>query len=153
MVIFYKNLNSIEDVKDNFKKTCPFVELEIDKIYNCDNTINLFNNLNSYIDWVDWAIDVCENNTPSPFSVDYPNACINLTVGNNFFTIKLKSGFGLGIKVDTIKGNISYEASIVFYSDENFIKYTNEYNMMRRNGWDIKSKEWHKSKGNKSKSN
>ena len=137
MVIFSKMLTSIEDVNDFIKNSCITVEEALLPATIYSDNKEMFNNFKTYEDWVDWALTTCREEIPTPFSIDYPS-CYNLTLGNNYFTIKHKKGFGFGIKVDNKKGHVSYEVSIVFYTDERLIKETAQYKSLINNHWDIK---------------
>lgn len=90
------------------------------------------------------ALEYCKKNLPSPENMEYPN-CVSLTVGINFFTLKLNPNFGFGVKILTSKnGDIRYELSLVFEKDLVFAKNMPFYNELDSNGWEVKEINSHK---------
>lgn len=130
MVIFTKNAKTIEEVNAIFDNSCG-------RVWH-DMKVIIENNIfNTYEDWVKWALNTCMEAIPSPFSIDYP-AGYNLNLSPNFFTLKIPNRFGVGIRVDTRKGNISYEVSIIFFNEAKLLENTEEYKAMIKNGWKVK---------------
>ena len=71
-------------------------------------------------------------------NMEYPN-CVSITVGINFFTLKINPNFGFGVKILTSRdGKIRYELSLVFEKDLIFAKTMPFYNELESNGWEIK---------------
>ena len=136
MVIFTKTVDDIKDVYE-IVKSCDLIGCNL--IFDAANS----NTFKKYEDYVKWALQVVENNIPSPFSVKYPS-CFGLNVGSNYFTIRMPFNVGFGINVVKTKKSIMYEISIIFFTDERFIKDSEDYKFMIDNGWSIKERKFNK---------
>lgn len=130
MVIFTKNAKTIEEVNAIFGDSCS-------RVWHDMKIILENNNFNVYEDWVAWALKTCLEEIPSPFSIDYP-AGYNLNLSSNFFTLKIPNRFGVGIRVNAYRGNVSYEVSIIFFNEAKLLENTAEYKAMIKNGWKVK---------------
>lgn len=130
MTIFAKTVKDIDDVLSIFDNTCHIV---------CNRMKSAMENyaINRYDDWVCWALKTCIDNTPSPFSTEYPGGLYSLNVGPNFFNIRFPSSFAFGIRVNNRK-DVSYEVTITFFNEPVFIENTPNYKSMIKNGWKVK---------------
>lgn len=92
-----------------------------------------------------YVLEYCLENVPCPMNVSYPD-CISLTMGINFFTLKLNPNFGFGVKILTTReGKIRYELSLVFEKDLVFAKKMFFYTDLISRGWKVKEVKSHKS--------
>ena len=133
MIIFTKVLDNINEVTD--------ILSDSDK--SCDCVSDFFNTMMTeyeggyvhytYDDYVKWALNICLDNPPSPFSVN-PNT-YGLNLNSNYFTLKTPNGFGIGIRINNRKGSVNYEVSILFYGDQAVLESTEDYKNLSRNEW------------------
>lgn len=146
MLIFNKIINGAQgSIFYNFENyTCSEVKKALQKfssnkvLVGCD-----------YKYLLSEALDYCKKNLPSPENMEYPN-CVSLTVGINFFTLKLNPNFGFGVKILTSKdGNTRYELSLVFEKDLAFAKNMPFYKELEDNEWQVKEINSHKKVFNK----
>lgn len=91
----------------------------------------------SYADWVKLVLAKCTDEVPTPFSIGGYASQYSLSVGADYFNLRIPHSFGFGIKVIIDKDyNASYKLSVTFYGDNNaMIQSTNEYKDMVKRGW------------------
>ena len=131
MLILSKYVDSIEEAKQELQDSCRFVGSYMLSVHNN-------NHIETYNDYVEWAIDTCKENLPTPFSMEYPS-CYGLNLGPNYFTLRIPNKFGIGIRVNKRK-KISYDLDIIFYNDEDFIKTNPDVKYMTEvREWKIKT--------------
>ena len=127
MIILNKSVESAADVKKVLTRdSCP--------INDCINSILGDVNLDTYEDYVSWALDTMKNNIPSPFDRSYPN-CYTMNLGDCYFTIRIPNLFGFGLKVFPKRGKIQYEISIIYNKELCFVVNTEEYKKFIDDGW------------------
>lgn len=147
MVILKKVVNSIEELEACMVRdmTCADIKRTMIKIFDGarkksdDPTPNYYERKIKYDYIVSHALDLCNENIPSPFSTAYPS-CYGITLGNDFFTLRIPNEFGFGVKVLLTKTGIKYEASIVFYNNKLFVEESEYYNSLINDGWEVKEK-------------
>lgn len=92
----------------------------------------------SYEDFVKFAIFVVGNHIPTPLKMGNH---YNLTIGNNFTSIRFPNNISVSIKVFTSKNSIKYSINIIFHSTpvcEPYIRESDEYKSSIKNGWKVK---------------
>lgn len=142
MLIFNKIINEEEtSIIETFEeKSCKEVKQAITGFISNSESV-----VDSYEDILKLVLNYCQENLPSPMNMSYPN-CVSLTMGINFFTLKLNPNFGFGVKILTYRdGNVRYELSLVFEKDIVFAKSMPFYTELINNGWEFKEIKSHKS--------
>lgn len=140
MIILNKSIDDIQDILKNIPDTdeCSFVYNYIENmiIQIARGTEQKY----SYKDFVEYALNECKKEIPSPFSSLYPN-CYGLNLGNDFFTIRIPNKFGFGIRVVPTKKALKYELSLVFYNNKLFVENSDYYKELLEAGWKVKENE------------
>lgn len=140
MIILNKDITEIMEVVKSIPQvdSCAFIidELEsMTRVAGLEHTDHSFN----YKDLVNYALDCCQKEIPSPFSSLYPN-CYGLNLGNDYFTLKIPNKFGFGIRVIPTKKGIIYELSLVFFNNKLFVEQSDYYKDLIADGWKVKEK-------------
>ena len=139
MIILNKTIDDIQDILKSIPETdeCSFVYNYIE-----DMAIRIARGTQnySYKDFVEFALNECKKQIPSPFSPNYPN-CYGLNLGNDFFTLRIPNKFGFGIRVIPTKKALKYELSLVFYNNKLFVENSDYYKELLEAGWKVKENE------------
>lgn len=128
--IFTKTVESIDDIMNAFTNACTAVNSTMQNLTKDSPA------LNSYEDWVEWALTLCVDNIPSPFSIKHG---FMIYLGKSFFTLSIPNEFKVGIKVSTRNSDTKYVLDITYLVNENIMKNTNDYDELIENGWTIKN--------------
>lgn len=139
MIILNKTIDNIMNIQTGIPDTdeCSFIYSYIESMIKsiARGTEMRF----SYKDLVEYALDVCSKDVPSPFSSLYPN-CYGLNLGNDFFTLRIPNKFGFGVRVIPTKKKLMYELSLVFYNNKLFVENSDYYKELIEAGWKVKEK-------------
>lgn len=100
--------------------------------------------MESYEDFVDYALFMLINNIPTPLRMR--GNPYNLTIGNDFTSIRFPNNISVSIKIFTNKDTIKYSINITFHSTpvcDPYIRESVEYKSAIKNGWKVKE-DYHK---------
>lgn len=103
--------------------------------YNCYE-------LNSYKDFVEYVLYTLSKNIPTPLN----NNPYNLTIGNNFASIRFPNNISISIKTFISKDTIKYSINITFHCVpvlDPYVRESDEYKNAIANKWKIKD-DYHK---------
>jgi hypothetical protein len=103
--------------------------------YNCYE-------IDSYKDFVEYALYTLSKNIPTPLN----SSPYNLTIGNNFASIRFPNNISISIKTFISKDAIKYSVNIVFHcvpALDPYVRDSDEYKAAIANGWKVKD-EHHK---------
>lgn len=141
MLIFNKMIDDTDEILYSFEEeSCKEVKQTLSEFIKNKKLKHSSN----YEDILTGVINHCKENLPSPMNMSYPN-CTSLTVGINFFTLKLNPNFGFGVKILTSRdGKVRYELSLVFEKDIAFAKNMPFYTELLSNKWEVKEIKSHK---------
>lgn len=98
--------------------------------YNCYE-------LNSYKDFVEYVLYTLSKNIPTPLN----NNPYNLTIGNNFASIRFPNNVSISVKTFISKDTIKYSINITFHCVpvlDPYVRESDEYKAAIANGWKIK---------------
>ena len=140
MIILNKTIDNVNDIITVIpeEKACDFIANEIIEM-NKHLENNAVRGEFGYKDIVQYALQKCINEIPSPFSSLYPN-CYGLNLGNDFFTLRIPNKFGFGVRVIPTKKKLMYELSLVFYNNKLFVENSDYYKELIEAGWKVKEK-------------
>ena len=127
--MFNKVVTSIDEVTNALKKSCVQVQQFMARFNEEDD------HLDTYEDYVKWALDLCYTNPPSPFSLKRNPT---ITLGPSYFTVSIPNEFRIGLKCSLKGPEATYIVDIIFNVDETVMKNTSEYIDLIDNGWAIK---------------
>lgn len=99
--------------------------------------------IKTYKEFIEYALFILGCNIPTPLKIGNP---YNLTIGNNFTSIRYPNNTSISIKVYTNKDSIKYCINITFHSTpicDPYIRESDEYKSAIKNGWKVKE-DFHK---------
>ena len=99
--------------------------------------------IKTYKEFVEYTLFILGCNIPTPLRIGNP---YNLTIGNNFTSIRYPNNTSVSIKVFTNKDSIKYGINITFHSTpvcDPYIRESDEYKSAIKNGWNVKE-DFHK---------
>lgn len=99
--------------------------------------------IKTYKEFVEYALFILGCNIPTPLRIGNP---YNLTIGNDFTSIRYPNNTSVSIKVFTNKNAIKYSINITFHSTpvcDPYIRESDEYKSAIKNGWKVKE-DFHK---------
>lgn len=139
MIILNKTIDNIMNIQKDIPDTdeCSFIYNYIENMIKsiARGTEMKF----GYKELVEYALNTCSKEIPSPFSSLYPN-CYGLNLGNDFFTLRIPNKFGFGVRVIPTKKKLMYELSLVFYNNKLFVENSDYYKELIEAGWKVKEK-------------
>lgn len=103
-----------------------------------NNIFDGYTGLKSYKDFVEYVLFTIGNNIPTPSKL---GNLYNLTIANNFTSIKFPNNTSISIKVFTSKDSIKYCINITFHSTpvcDPYIRESDEFKSAIAHGWKVK---------------
>lgn len=127
------NITKASDITDETKLSNLMIGYE-----------NLYSGaIRTYKEFVEYALFIVGCNIPTPLRIGNP---YNLTIGNDFTSIRYPNNTSVSIKVFTNKDSIKYSINITFHTTsvcDPYIRESDEYKSAIKKGWKVKE-DFHK---------